>query len=46
MDNGVWDQNVNAIKFYERNGFRPFNTHSFVLGDDDQTDILMRIKLI
>lgn len=42
---GVWDRNVNAIRFYERNGFVKFATHPFKLGDEDQTDILMKLQL-
>lgn len=34
-----------AIKFYERNGFQEFDKHIFKLGDDKQTDILMRLAL-
>lgn len=43
---GVWEKNIRAIHFYERNGFKPFSTHVFWLGDDKQTDILMRLSLI
>ena len=42
---GVWDQNVNAIRFYERHGFVKFATHPFKLGDENQTDILMKKEL-
>lgn len=42
---GVWDKNVDAIRFYERNGFFKYSTHPFKLGDDDQTDILMKLEL-
>lgn len=42
---GVWDQNVDAIRFYERNGFVKFASHPFKLGDDSQTDILMKMEL-
>jgi ribosomal protein S18 acetylase RimI-like enzyme len=42
---GVWDKNHNAIRFYERNGFKAFSTHDFWLGNDQQTDILMRKEL-
>ena len=38
---GVWKKNKGAIRFYERNGFRKFGDHSFFLGTDKQTDILM-----
>lgn len=39
---GVWEKNPRAIRFYEKNGFTAFDTHVFVLGDDAQTDILMK----
>ena len=39
---GVWDQNVDAIRFYERNGFKKFGKHSFLLGNDMQMDFLMQ----
>jgi len=42
---GVWQENQAAIRFYERNGFVPFDTHFFILGDDEQTDILMKLQL-
>jgi diamine N-acetyltransferase len=43
---GVWEKNVNAIRFYEKNGFIPFSKHLFKLGDDEQTDIMMKLVLI
>lgn len=42
---GVWDRNPGAIKLYERNGFVPFGSHDFQLGEDLQTDILMKREL-
>ena len=42
---GVWEKNVRAIKFYEKNGFAEFDRHIFVLGSDEQLDIMMRLKL-
>ena len=42
---GVWDQNYRAISFYERNGFSVVGSHDFVLGDDVQTDLLMKRRL-
>ncbi|MFM7079147.1 MAG: GNAT family N-acetyltransferase [Bacteroidota bacterium] len=39
---GVWERNTRAIRFYEKNGFTPFDKHIFKLGDEDQTDILMK----
>lgn len=42
---GVWEENPRAIKFYEKNGFVEFDKHSFTLGNDVQTDILMKLAL-
>lgn len=40
---GVWEHNKRAIRFYERNGFRVYGEHVFVLGNDAQRDLLMRL---
>ena len=42
---GVWEENHRAIKFYEKNGFKVFGKHKFVLGEDVQTDLLMKMKI-
>ncbi len=42
---GVWEKNLHAISFYERWGFEKFSEHEFILGDDVQTDWLMKKKL-
>lgn len=42
---GVWEHNINAIKFYEKQGFEKFDTHVFKLGEDEQTDNLMKLTL-
>lgn len=42
---GVWEENQRAIRFYQKNGFVPFDKHIFRLGDDEQTDIMMRKAL-
>lgn len=39
---GVWEQNERALSFYRKNGFVEFDQHIFVLGDDKQTDIMMK----
>jgi len=39
---GVWEENPRAIKFYEKNGFVAFDKHIFKMGEDEQTDIMMR----
>lgn len=43
---GVWEENPRAINFYKKNGFVEFDKHIFVLGDDEQTDIMMKLELI
>lgn len=40
---GVWENNKRAIAFYRKNGFVAFDTHTFILGDERQTDLLMKI---
>ena len=42
---GVWEHNLRAIRFYEKNGFAPFDKHVFRLGEDVQTDIMMKKSL-
>jgi ribosomal protein S18 acetylase RimI-like enzyme len=42
---GVWEENKDAIKFYEKNGLKAFSKHIFMLGSDPQTDIMMKIEL-
>ena len=42
---GVWEENPKAIRFYQKNGFVPFDKHIFILGEDEQTDILMKLNL-
>lgn len=42
---GVWEENPKAIRFYEKNGFKAFDKHAFLLGTDEQTDILMKLEL-
>lgn len=39
---GVWEKNLRAVSFYTKNGFVQFDTHIFRLGDDEQTDLLMK----
>jgi ribosomal protein S18 acetylase RimI-like enzyme len=40
---GVWEENHKAIQFYNKNGFEVFDKHVFVLGDEKQTDLMMRL---
>jgi len=42
---GVWEKNQRAISFYQKNGFIEFDSHIFKLGNDEQTDIMMKLKL-
>jgi diamine N-acetyltransferase len=42
---GVWEENPRAISFYKKNGFEEFDKHIFKLGDDEQTDIMMKLIL-
>ena len=42
---GIWEENPRAINFYKKNGFVEFDKHIFKLGDDEQTDIMMRLEL-
>ncbi len=38
---GVWEENENAIAFYEKMGFVQSGTHSFHMGDEEQIDFIM-----
>ncbi|SOC16625.1 spermine/spermidine N-acetyltransferase [Ureibacillus xyleni] len=38
---GVWEKNENAIAFYKKMGFVQTGSHSFYLGDEEQTDYIM-----
>ena len=42
---GVWEENKRALQFYTKNGFVEFDQHIFVLGDEAQTDIMMKLAL-
>ncbi len=42
---GVWEKNEKAIAFYKRNGFFKIDQHSFFMGDEEQTDYIMRKDL-
>jgi diamine N-acetyltransferase len=39
---GVWEKNTGAIAFYKKMGFTESGTHEFTMGDEQQTDFLMR----
>lgn len=40
---GVWEKNTRAIAFYSRMGFSTFGYHNFMMGDDRQRDIMMKL---
>lgn len=42
---GVWEHNHRAVKFYKQWGFEFFGSHPFRLGNDIQTDQLMKKAL-
>ena len=42
---GVWEKNSRAIRFYEKNGFVEFDKHTFILGNDEQTDVMMKLQV-
>jgi ribosomal protein S18 acetylase RimI-like enzyme len=42
---GVWEENQKAINFYKKNGFVEFDKHIFKLGNEEQTDIMMKLNL-
>ena len=42
---GVWEKNNRAILFYKKNGFYEIGTHSFFMGEEEQTDFVMRKDL-
>jgi ribosomal protein S18 acetylase RimI-like enzyme len=42
---GVWETNYRAIEFYTRWGFEKFGEHNFPVGNDPQTDWLMKKSL-
>ncbi len=42
---GVWERNFKAQKFYEKHSFIRFSEHIFQMGDDPQTDWLLKRRL-
>lgn len=42
---GVWENNFNAQEFYKKDGFERVSQHTFVVGDDPQTDYILVKKL-
>lgn len=39
---GVWEKNLSAIEFYKKMGFTFISQHSFFVGGDEQTDLIMK----
>lgn len=39
---GVWEKNLRALQFYRKNGFIEFDKHIFRLGEEEQTDLMMK----
>jgi ribosomal protein S18 acetylase RimI-like enzyme len=42
---GVWERNEAALRFYRKMGFYRIGEHLFVVGDDPQTDLILRKDL-
>ena len=42
---GVWEKNKRAIDFYLRNGFQFSGSHPYMVGNDRQTDKIMKLVL-
>ncbi len=42
---GVWEENHRALQFYTKNGFVAFDSHVFQMGEEAQTDIMMKLQL-
>lgn len=38
---GVWEDNLDAIQFYNKMGFVTIGTHSFYMRDEQQTDLII-----
>lgn len=43
---GVWEENKAAIRFYIRHGFEKVSTHPYYIGNDKQTDWIMKLDCI
>lgn len=42
---GVWEHNPKAIEFYTKNGFSVTGMHTFLLGEEPQSDFIMMKNL-
>jgi diamine N-acetyltransferase len=43
---GVWDQNIKAIAFYYRMGYKEVGQHLFKMGEELQNDLIMKKFII
>lgn len=43
---GVWERNENALAFYKKHGFVQTGAHTFFMGDEEQTDLIMMKTLV
>jgi ribosomal protein S18 acetylase RimI-like enzyme len=43
---GVWEENHNALAFYKKMGFVHNGSHSFYMGEEKQTDLIMQRILV
>lgn len=43
---GVWENNHDAIRFYQKHNFTKFATHLYLIGTDEQTDWLLKCDLV
>jgi ribosomal protein S18 acetylase RimI-like enzyme len=42
---GVWEKNQKAIDFYQKQGFKIFDKHTFMMGEEEQIDWMMKLDL-
>lgn len=42
---GVWEENSRAMNFYKKNDFVEFDKHIFQFGNEEQTDLMMKLEL-
>lgn len=42
---GVWEENHRALQFYAKNGFLTFDKHIFILDNDQQTNLLIKLPI-
>jgi ribosomal protein S18 acetylase RimI-like enzyme len=42
---GVWEKNIKALSFYQKHGFVQMGSHAFMMGTEEQTDLIMKKDL-